>query len=106
MSWPSAGRRSCASWRRHCPDDLLLVIDGLEHVGDDEAASHLLRVLSLEAPAQLHLVLSGRSLPDLGLGVAQGRGELLEVTAPDLSFTTAETGAAGRRCGSARPACR
>jgi ATP/maltotriose-dependent transcriptional regulator MalT/DNA-binding SARP family transcriptional activator len=72
-------------------DDLLLVIDGVEHVGTDEAASHLLRVLSLEAPAQLHLVLSGRSLPDLGLGVAQGRGELLEVTAPDLSFTTAET---------------
>jgi ATP/maltotriose-dependent transcriptional regulator MalT/DNA-binding SARP family transcriptional activator len=72
-------------------DDLLLVIDGLEHVGTDEAASHLLRVLSLEAPAQLHLVLSGRSLPDLGLGVAQGRGELLEVSAPDLSFTTAET---------------
>jgi ATP/maltotriose-dependent transcriptional regulator MalT/DNA-binding SARP family transcriptional activator len=70
--------------------DLLLVIDGLEYVGDDEAASYLLRVLSLEAPAALHLVLSGRSLPDLGLGGAQGRGELLQVTAPDLSFTAAE----------------
>ena len=73
------------------PDDLLLVIDGLEHVAADEAASHLLRVLSLEAPAQLHLALSGRSLPELGLGGAQGRGELLEVTAPDLSFTAGET---------------
>jgi len=70
--------------------DLLLVVDGLECVGDDEAASHLLRVLSLEAPAALHLVLSGRSLPELGLGGAQGRGELLEVTAPDLSFTPGE----------------
>jgi DNA-binding SARP family transcriptional activator len=70
--------------------EMLLVIDGLECVGDDEAASHLLRVLSLEAPSQLHLVLSGRSLPALGLGGAQGRGELLEVTAPDLSFTAAE----------------
>ena len=70
--------------------DLLLVIDGLEYVGDDEAASHLLRVLSLEAPSALHLVLSGRSLPELGLGGAQGRGELLEVTAPDLSFTLGE----------------
>jgi len=73
------------------PDDTLLVIDGLEHVGDDEAASHLLRVLSLEAPARLHLVLSGRSLPELGLGGAQGRGELLEITAPDLSFHAGET---------------
>jgi LuxR family maltose regulon positive regulatory protein len=45
--------------------DLLLVIDGLEQLGGDEAASHLLRVLALEAPARLHLVLSGRSLPDL-----------------------------------------
>ena len=54
--------------------DLLLVIDGLENVGDDEAASHLIRVLSLEAPSQLHLVLSGRTLPELGLGGAQGRG--------------------------------
>lgn len=71
-------------------DDLLLVIDGLENAGDDEAASHLLRVLALEAPAGLHLVLSGRSLPELGLGGAQGRGELLEVTAPDLSFTAGE----------------
>jgi hypothetical protein len=72
------------------PGDLLLVIDGLEHVGGDEAASYLLRVLSLEAPSALHLVPSGRSLPELGLGGAQGRGELLEVTAPDLSFTAGE----------------
>jgi DNA-binding SARP family transcriptional activator len=71
-------------------DDMLLVVDGLEHVGGDEAACHLLRVLSLEAPPQLHLVLSGRSLPELGLGRAHGRGEVLEVTAPDLSFTADE----------------
>ncbi|HEY2552456.1 MAG TPA: BTAD domain-containing putative transcriptional regulator [Streptosporangiaceae bacterium] len=73
------------------PDDVLLILDGAEHLGADEAASHLLRVLSLQAPSQLHLVLSGRSLPELGLGGAQGRGELLEVTAPDLSFTRGET---------------
>lgn len=71
--------------------DLLLIIDGLECVGSDEAASHLLRVLALEAPQRLHLVLSGRTLPSLGLGGAQGRGEVLEVTARDLSFTAAET---------------
>lgn len=71
--------------------DLLLIVDGLECVGPDEAASHLLRVLALEAPPRLHLVLSGRNLPALGLGGAQGRGELLEVTARDLSFTAGET---------------
>jgi DNA-binding SARP family transcriptional activator len=60
-------------------------------VATDNAASHLLRVLCLEAPPHLHLVLSGRTLPELGLGGAQGRGELLEVAAPDLSFTVAES---------------
>jgi DNA-binding SARP family transcriptional activator len=73
------------------PADLLLILDGMEHVAADEAASHLLRVLALEAPPCLHLVLSGRTLPQLGLSGAQGRGELLEVAAPDLSFTIAET---------------
>jgi DNA-binding SARP family transcriptional activator len=77
------------------PEDLLLIIDGLECVGSDEAASHLLRVLALEAPARLHLVLSGRNLPGTGLGPglggAQGRGEVLEVTARDLRFTVGET---------------
>jgi len=73
------------------PADLLLILDGTEHAATDEAASHLLRVLALEAPPCLHLVLSGRTLPQLGLSGAQGRGELLEVAAPDLSFTMAET---------------
>lgn len=56
------------------PDDLLLVLDGLEYVGDDEAASHLLRVLSLEAPSRLHLVLSGRSPARPGAGRRAGTG--------------------------------
>lgn len=73
------------------PADLLLILDGVEHVAGDNAATHLLRVLALEAPPHLHLVLSGRSLPELGLGGAEGRGELLEVAAPDLSFTVVES---------------
>jgi ATP/maltotriose-dependent transcriptional regulator MalT/DNA-binding SARP family transcriptional activator len=73
------------------PTDLLLILDGVEHVAGDSAASHLLRVLCLEAPPHLHLVLSGRALPELGLGHAQGRGELLEVSAPDLSFAVGES---------------
>jgi LuxR family maltose regulon positive regulatory protein len=68
----------------------LLIIDGLECIGDDMAAGHLLRVLTLEMPPHVHLVLSGRSLPGLGLGGAQGHGELLEISAPDLSFTVGE----------------
>jgi len=72
-------------------DDLLLVLDDLESVGADDVIGQLLRVLCLEAPRQLHIVLCGRRLPALGLGTARGRGEVVEVTAPDLAFTEAET---------------
>ena len=72
-------------------EDLLLVLDDLESVGADDVIGQLLRVLCLEAPRQLHIVLCGRRLPALGLGTARGRGEVVEVTAPDLAFTVAET---------------
>lgn len=72
------------------PGESLLIVDGAEWIADDAAASHLLRVLSLEMPPNVHLVLSGRSLPELGLGGAQGHGEVLEIAAPDLSFTVRE----------------
>jgi ATP/maltotriose-dependent transcriptional regulator MalT/DNA-binding SARP family transcriptional activator len=74
------------------PGELLLVLDDLESAGDDDAVGELLRVLCLEAPPQLHIVLCGRRIPALGLGTARGRGEVLEVAAPDLAFTVAETG--------------
>jgi ATP/maltotriose-dependent transcriptional regulator MalT/DNA-binding SARP family transcriptional activator len=72
-------------------DEVLLVLDDAEVVAGDEAAARLLRVLCLGAPPHLHVVLAGRRVPTLGLGTAQGRGEVLEVAAPDLAFTVAET---------------
>jgi tetratricopeptide (TPR) repeat protein len=51
----------------------------------------LVRALCLQAPPQLHIALSGRRLPRLGLGAAAGSGELLEIAAPDLAFTPQET---------------
>ncbi|HEY1643319.1 MAG TPA: BTAD domain-containing putative transcriptional regulator [Streptosporangiaceae bacterium] len=74
------------------PGELLLVLDDLESAGDDDAVGELLRVLCLQAPPQLHVVLCGRRITAPGLGTARGRGEVLEVTAPDLAFTVEETG--------------
>ena len=74
------------------PGELLLVLDDLESAGDDDAVGELLRVLCLQAPPQLHVVLCGRRITPPGLGTARGRGEVLEVTAPDLAFTVEETG--------------
>jgi DNA-binding SARP family transcriptional activator len=71
-------------------EPVLLVLDDLERLGEDSAAWHLLRALVLQAPSSLHLVLSGRRLPELGLGAA-GSSEVLEITAVDLAFTLEET---------------
>lgn len=80
-----------AAARRDEP--LLLVLDDLERLTAGGASAHLLRALALQAPPQLHLVLSGQELPDLGLGAAADTGDLLEIAAPDLMFTMEETAA-------------
>ena len=74
-------------------DDLLLVLDDVDQLADDDSASQFLSTLCLQAPSRLHIVLSGRQLPSLGLGSARGRGELMELGAPDLAFTPEETAA-------------
>lgn len=71
--------------------ETLLVLDDIDQLTDADAGVHLLRALCLQAPALLHIALSGRLLPSLGLGAAAGSGELLEIAAPDLAFTLPET---------------
>lgn len=71
--------------------ELLLVLDDVDQLADGDSSSQFVSTLCLQAPARLHLVLSGRHLPSLGLGSARGRGELMELSAPDLAFTAEET---------------
>ena len=73
-------------------DELLLVLDDVDELTDHDSATQFLSTLCLQAPSRLHIVLSGRQLPSLGLGSARGRGELTELAAPDLAFTSDETG--------------
>ena len=72
--------------------EMLLVLDDLDQLADDDSASQFLSTLCLQAPPSLHLVLSGRRLPALGLGAVRGRGEVMELDASDLAFTLQETG--------------
>lgn len=71
-------------------EEILLVLDDADQLLDDDSASQFLSTLCLQAPSCLHLVLSGRRLPALGLGAVRGRGELIELDAADLAFTEAE----------------
>ncbi len=70
--------------------ELLLVLDDVDQLKDDDSAAQFLTTLCLQAPSRLHIVLSGRQLPGLGLGSARGRGELVELTARDLAFSPEE----------------
>ena len=70
--------------------ELLLVLDDVDELADDDSAGQFLSTLCLQAPSRLHIVLSGRELPSFGLGLARGRGELIELDASDLAFTCEE----------------
>ncbi len=72
-------------WRRS-PSEVAIVIDDVHHLGPE--AMKAVRELLETLPANGHLLLAGRTLPD-GLPLARMRahGTLCELTEQDLSFT-------------------
>jgi DNA-binding SARP family transcriptional activator/ATP/maltotriose-dependent transcriptional regulator MalT len=73
-------------------DEVLVVIDDADQLGDldsPDTAWQLVRTLCLQAPPNVHLVLSGRRLPDIRMLVEQRR-DIGRVGADDLAFTAAE----------------
>jgi DNA-binding SARP family transcriptional activator/tetratricopeptide (TPR) repeat protein len=69
----------------------LLILDDFDLLPDGGPGLQLIRALCLQAPRALHIVLSGRRMPALGLGRGRAAGEMLELGAPELAFTQAET---------------
>ncbi len=72
------------------PEPLWLVLDDV-HVLEHPAAVASLELLQRRSPSNLHLVLSGRSEPAVGLPRLRVRGHLKEIRASDLAFTMEET---------------
>jgi LuxR family maltose regulon positive regulatory protein len=70
--------------------DTVLVLDDY-HVIDSAAVHEGMAFLLAHLPARLHLVLATRSDPPLSLSRMRARGDLVEVRAADLRFTTDET---------------
>ncbi len=70
-------------------DPLVLVLDD-HHVIDNGQIHRAVEVLIERLPASAHLVLATRSDPPLPLGRLRARGQLTEIRADDLRFTTAE----------------
>ena len=72
------------------PEDLLLVLDDYHCIRTSEVHS-LLEQLVEHLPAQVHLVLSSRTDPQLPLACWQAQGHLHELRGSDLCFTLQET---------------
>lgn len=73
-----------------CGEDVFLFLDdyhSLTHPSVHETVAFLLR----HAPANLHVVVLGRTEPPLGLASFRARGSLLEVDAAVMRFTPEET---------------
>ncbi len=71
--------------------NIVLVLDGVQHLEESEPCVRALRRLVAGLPGAIHLILAGRSLPDLGLKSLAGNGVTL-IEGDDLLFTPEETG--------------
>ena len=72
--------------------DIVLVLDDY-HVIDSRDVQQGLAFLLDHIPPQLHMLIASRADPALPLARLRARGELVEVRAADLRFTTAEAAA-------------
>src|SRR4051812_7494265 len=72
--------------------DLVVVLDDY-HLIESREVQEALGFLLEHAPPQLHLVIVGRADPGLPLAGLRARGDLVEVRAADLRFTTEEAAA-------------
>ena len=71
------------------PDHFILVLDDY-HVIDSKPVDNILTFLLEHLPPQMHLVIASREDPHLPLPRMRARGQLTELRAADLRFTTSE----------------
>jgi LuxR family transcriptional regulator, maltose regulon positive regulatory protein len=74
------------------PDEFVLVLDDY-HAIDSRPVDQALAFLLDHLPPHMHLVIATRQDPQLPLARYRTRGDLTELRAADLRFTTAETAA-------------
>ena len=73
--------------------DLVLVVEDVHELDGAAASAHLLERLCREAPPSLHLVLTSRAELPFSVERLRGRGQVLELQAPELAFTGEEVAA-------------
>ena len=76
--------------RRLAPLDVCLVLDDVHRIADGSSGGRLLARLVAALPANIHLVLAGRALPDLPLARLHAGDHLVELAEDELAFRTGE----------------
>jgi LuxR family maltose regulon positive regulatory protein len=71
------------------PDQTILVLDDY-HLIDDQSIHDALSFLLARLPRQMHLIIATREDPHLPLARLRARGQLIELRAADLRFTSSE----------------
>ncbi len=70
------------------PDSVALIVDDAHHLTD--SCSRALELLLASLPTNAHLILSGRSIPDIAIADLQARHDVLQLTGDDLLLNDAE----------------
>src|SRR5215813_7373627 len=70
---------------------LTVVLDGVHHLEASPPCVQALRRLLTYLPGTLHLILVGRSLPEIGIRPLEADGAIQTIGDSDLRFTTEET---------------
>ena len=73
------------------PNDFVFILDDY-HLIDAKAIDNALTFLLEHLPPRMHLVIATREDPDLPLARLRGKGQLTELRAADLRFTSSEAG--------------
>jgi len=82
--------RSCISSATITARDALLILDDYQELQGSEMINRLVEVLVEERPTSLHLFIASRGEPALPLARWRARGEIYELTTPNLRFTPDE----------------
>jgi ATP/maltotriose-dependent transcriptional regulator MalT/DNA-binding SARP family transcriptional activator len=70
---------------------IVLVLDGVQHLQGAESCARSLRRFLARLPGSVHLILVGRSLPEIGLEPLLTKQEVTMIDGEDLLFTREET---------------
>ena len=71
------------------PREFVLILDDY-HVIDAQPIHEALTFLLEHIPPQMHLIITGRADPPLPLSRLRARGQMTEIRADELRFTTEE----------------